>query len=232
MSIRTHVLVVEDEAPMRKFLRTALVAHDFDVSEAQSASEAIERVTTQPPDIVLLDLGLPDGDGIEVTKKLREWSRVPIIVLSARGLESDKVQALDAGADDYVTKPFGVAELLARMRVALRHRSEASGEAKQVISAGDVVIDLTRRDVKARDVDVKLTPLEYRLLVMLVKNAGKVLTHRQLLVEVWGAAYANQTHYLRVYTAQLRRKIEIDPAQPKNLLTESGVGYRFRAPER
>ena len=232
MSIRTHVLVVEDEAPMRKFLRTALVAHDFEVSEAESAGEAIERATTQPPDIILLDLGLPDGDGIEVTKKLREWSRVPIIVLSARGLESDKVQALDAGADDYVTKPFGVAELLARMRVALRHRSEASGEAKQVISAGDVVIDLTRREVKARDVDVKLTPLEYRLLVMLVKNAGKVLTHRQLLVEVWGAAYANQTHYLRVYTAQLRRKIEIDPAQPKNLLTESGVGYRFRAPER
>ncbi len=231
MNSRTRVLVVEDEAPMRKFLRTALSTHDFEVYEAETASEAMERITTQPPDIVLLDLGLPDGDGIEITKKLREWSKVPIIVLSARGLESDKVQALDAGADDYVTKPFGVGELLARMRVAMRHRGEAVGEVKQLISAGDVVIDLARREVKARGNDVKLTPIEYRLLVMLVKNAGKVLTHRQLLVEVWGAAYANQTHYLRVYTAQLRRKIEVDAAQPKNLLTESGVGYRFRAPE-
>lgn len=226
--MKTRVLVVEDEAPMRKFLRTALASHDFEVVEAERAREAIERITTEPPDIVLLDLGLPDGDGIEVTKQIREWSQVPIIVLSARGLEADKVKALDAGADDYVTKPFGVGEVLARMRVALRHRKNATGEESQLISAGDVTIDLTRREVKTRGNEVKLTPLEYKLLVLLVKNAGKVLTHRQLLVEVWGLAYATQTHYLRVYTAQLRRKIELDAAQPKNLLTEPGVGYRFR----
>lgn len=226
--MKHRVLIVEDEAPMRKLLRTALMSHDFEVIEAERASEAIDRITTAPPDIVLLDLGLPDADGIEVTKTIREWSRVPIIVLSARGLEADKVKALDAGADDYVTKPFGIGEVLARMRVALRHRAEAAGEERQVLAAGDVTIDLTRREVKVRGEEVKLTPLEYKLLTLLVKNAGKVLTHRQLLVEVWGLAYATQTHYLRVYTAQLRRKIELDAAQPKNLLTEPGVGYRFR----
>ncbi len=228
MTVRHRVLIVEDETPMRKLLRTALASHDFEVIEAANATEGLERATTAPPDIVLLDLGLPDVDGIDFTKRLREWSNVPIIVLSARGLETDKVAALDAGADDYVTKPFGVGELLARMRVALRHRAASNGETPQVLAAGDVTIDLTRREVKSRGVEVKLTPTEFRLLVLLMRNAGKVLTHRQLLVEVWGAAYASQTHYLRVYTAQLRRKIEVDAAQPKNLLTEPGVGYRFR----
>lgn len=225
---RTRVLVVEDEPQMRKFLRAALHAQGFDLIEAQSAAEATMRATTEPPEIILLDLGLPDTDGITLVRQLREWTRTPIIVLSARGRESDKVEALDAGADDYVTKPFGVGELLARMRVALRHADGRSIGDAQVLSALELRIDLVRREVKLRDREIKLTPLEYRLLVLLARNAGKVLTHRQILTEVWGPAYATQTHYLRVYTAQLRRKIEDDPTQPKLLITEPGVGYRLR----
>jgi two-component system KDP operon response regulator KdpE len=223
-----RVLVIEDEPQMRKFLRAALTAHHFAIVEAATASEALERATTEPPDIILLDLGLPDIDGIELTKRLREWSRTPIIVLSARGREADKVEALDAGADDYVTKPFGVSELLARMRVALRHANAAPDTGAPVFESGNLTIDFTRREVRRNGVDVHLTPIEYRLLTLLAKNAGKVLTHRQILIEVWGPAYATQTHYLRVYTAQLRRKIEEDPARPQLLVTEPGVGYRFR----
>ncbi|MBC7792977.1 MAG: response regulator [Clostridia bacterium] len=223
-----RVLLVEDEPQMRKFLRAALVAQGFEIIEAENAAEANIRATTEPPDIMLLDLGLPDMDGIDLVKRFREWTRMPIIVLSARGRETDKVAALDAGADDYVTKPFSVGELLARMRVALRHANAGTTTPEQVLTAFDLSIDLTRREVKLRGVEVKLTPLEYRLLVLLARNAGKVLTHKQLLTEVWGAAYASQTHYLRVYTAQLRRKIEDDPARPKILITEPGVGYRFR----
>lgn len=223
-----RVLLIEDEPQMRKFLRAALVAQGFELVEAENANEATMRATTEPPDIILLDLGLPDMDGIELTKRLREWTRTPIIVLSARGRESDKVEALDAGADDYVTKPFGVGELLARMRVALRHANAGSVEPSQVITAFDLVIDLTKREVRLAGNEVKLTPLEYRLLTLLARNSGKVLTHRQILTEVWGPAYATQTHYLRVYTAQLRRKLEADPARPRILITEPGVGYRFR----
>jgi two-component system KDP operon response regulator KdpE len=223
-----RVLLIEDEREMRKFLRAALDAQGFDVTDAENAHEATQRATTSPPDIILLDLGLPDLDGLALVRRFREWTRTPIIVLSARGRESDKVEALDAGADDYVTKPFGVGELLARMRVALRHATTGTNEPSQVLTAFDVTIDLTRREVKRAGIEVKLTPLEYRLLTLLAKNAGKVLTHRQILTEVWGPAYATQTHYLRVYTAQLRRKIEVDPAQPRILITEPGVGYRFR----
>ncbi len=222
-----RVLVIEDEPQMRKFLRAALTAHHFVIIEAANATEAMERATTEPPDIILLDLGLPDIDGIDLTKRLREWSRTPIIVLSARGREADKVEALDAGADDYVTKPFGVSELLARMRVALRHANTAQGS-DPVFESGNLVIDFTRRQVTRNGVELHLTPIEYRLLTLLAKNAGKVLTHRQILIDVWGPAYAAQTHYLRVYTAQLRRKIEEDPARPQLLVTEPGVGYRFR----
>jgi two-component system KDP operon response regulator KdpE len=178
--------------------------------------------------MVLLDLGLPDEDGVDLTRRLREWLRVPIIVISARGREADKVAVLDAGADDYLTKPFGVGELLARMRVALRHVQEAAGAPTPIIEIGPLRIDLARREVKLDDAEVHLTPIEYRLLALLAQNAGRVLTHTQILKEVWGAGHAGETHYLRVYMAQLRRKIEVEPARPRLLQTEPGVGYRMR----
>lgn len=222
------VLVVEDEPQMRKFIRASLSSHGYRVLEAERASEAVSMITSHNPEIVLLDLGLPDGDGIELTRQLREWSRVPIVVLSARGREDDKVAALDAGADDYLTKPFGVNELLARMRVALRHSQTASGGgAPPVLEFGEVKIDLVRREVFRAGEELHLTPIEYRLLVLFAKNAGKVLTHRQILKEIWGPAYANQTHYVRVHMAELRKKVEADPARPKLLVTEPGVGYRL-----
>jgi two-component system KDP operon response regulator KdpE len=225
------VLVVEDEKQVRRFLRAALEAQDYRVVEAASAKEAVVVATTQNPEVVLLDLGLPDGDGIDLARRIREWSRVPIIVLSARGREGDKVAALDAGADDYLTKPFGVNELLARIRVALRHAAEtAAGEAPARIEIGPLRIDLESREVTARGESVHLTPIEYRLLVHLARNAGRVLTHRQILKEVWGPPYVEETHYLRVFMAQLRRKIEIDPARPRCLVTEQGVGYRLKEP--
>jgi two-component system KDP operon response regulator KdpE len=222
------VLVVEDEPQMRRFLRASLSSHGFRLLEAGTAAEAMVAATSGNPMLVLLDLGLPDGDGIDLTRRLREWSRVPIIVISARGREDDKVEALDAGADDYLTKPFGVNELLARMRVAFRHVDmSAAADAPELVFGG-LRLDLARREVTVAGGAVHLTPIEYSLLVLLARNAGKVLTHRQILKEVWGAAYADQTHYVRVHMAELRKKIEPDPTRPKLLLTEPGVGYRLR----
>jgi two-component system KDP operon response regulator KdpE len=223
------ILVVEDEFQMRRFLRTALAAQDFRVVEAETAKDGIAAATTHNPEIILLDLGLPDGDGIELTRNIREWSQTPIIVISARGREDDKVAALDAGADDYLTKPFGMNELLARIRVALRHSAQSGpAEATMVLEIGPLCIDQARREVKVDERAVHLTPIEYRLLVLLARNAGKVLTHRQILKEVWGPLHANETHYLRVFMTQLRRKIESDPARPRLLVTEPGVGYRMK----
>jgi len=223
------VLIVEDEPQMRRFLKTALEVQEFRVVEVETAKDALVAATTHNPEVILLDLGLPDGDGIDLARHVREWSRVPIIVISARGREADKVAVLDAGADDYLTKPFGVNELLAKIRVALRHAAQhASNLGEPVIEIGPLRLDLVRREVRVSDEEVHLTPLEYRLLVLLAKNAGKVLTHRQILLEVWGPPYCSETQYLRVFMAQLRRKIETDPARPTLLLTEPGVGYRMR----
>jgi two-component system, OmpR family, KDP operon response regulator KdpE len=220
------VLVVEDELPMRRFLRTTLRAHEYQVVEAGTAREAMAQVGGRNPDLVLLDLGLPDGDGLDVARQIRGAALTPIIVLSARGQEHDKVTALDLGADDYLTKPFGVEELLARVRVALRHATGA-GSPAPVFESGELKVDLERRLVFRRCDEVHLTPTEYKLLATLARHAGKVLTHRQLLREVWGSNYEGQTHYLRVYMAQLRQKLERDSARPRILLTEPGVGYRL-----
>ena len=221
------VLVIEDEIQMRRFLKPALQGHGFRVHEAVTGEEGLREAATRAPDVVLLDLGLPDLDGIEVTRRLREWTQVPILVISARGREEDKVAALDAGADDYVTKPFGVGELLARLRAALRRTSRMGDGELPRMTLGDLEIDLEKRRVTLAGETVHLTPIEYRLLAELARNAGKVMTHSQLLRQVWGPAYAHQSHYLRVYMAQLRRKLEADPAQPQRLLTEPGVGYRL-----
>jgi two-component system KDP operon response regulator KdpE len=224
------VLVVEDEPQMRRFLRPALEGQGYRVIEAVTAKEAIVQASSHAPDCVLLDLGLPDGEGIEVARRIREWSAMPIIVVSARGQESDKVAALDAGADDYLTKPFGTGELLARLRVAERHMARFREEAAEpVFEASGLRVDLARREVWRGGEEVRLTPLEYKLLTTLVRYAGKVVTHRQLLKEVWGPSAVNETQYLRVYMAQLRHKLEQDPARPTLLVTETGVGYRLRA---
>jgi len=222
------VMVVEDEPQMRRFLRASLTSHGYDLCEAASAAEAMALATSRGPELILLDIGLPDDDGIAVTRRLREWSRTPIIVISARGREADKVGVLDAGADDYLTKPFGVAELLARMRVALRHAQQVAGAPEPIIQIGELRLDLARREVKLNGNEVHLTPIEYRLLSLLAQNAGRVLTHGQILKEVWGPGHTGETHYLRVYMAQLRRKIETEPARPRLLQTEPGVGYRLR----
>lgn len=222
------VLLVEDDAQMRRLLRTALTASGFKLIEATTAAEGLSLAASHNPELILLDLGLPDEDGVSVTRKLREWTRTPIIIVSARGRESSKVEALDAGADDYLTKPFGVGELLARMRVALRHAAQSGGAPAPVFELGALQLDLARRAVKLEGKEVHLTPLEYRLLSLLAQHAGKVLTHGFILKEVWGPGHAEQTHYLRVYMAQLRRKLEADPARPKLLMTEPGVGYRLR----
>ena len=221
------VLLIEDDPAMRRFLRAALGTHDFRLVEAGTMREGLAQAAGRNPDVILLDLGLPDGDGLDATKQLREWTVTPIIVLSARGQEHDKIAALDAGADDYLTKPFSVGELLARIRVALRHRV-GSGEASAIFEAGALAVDLARRTVTVAGADVHLTPTEYKLLAVLVKHAGKVLTHRQLLLEVWGSHQATQTQALRVYVTQLRHKIEPDPARPRLLITEPGVGYRLK----
>jgi two-component system KDP operon response regulator KdpE len=224
------VLVIEDEAAMRRFLRASLTAAGFHVAEAETGDAALKAAPLQPPDVVILDLGLPDMDGLEVIRNLRTWSQVPIVVVSARDQEKDKVAALDLGADDYLTKPFGVPELLARIRVAMRHAARiavgGAAEATQFV-VGDLKVDLAARRVFVADKEVHLTPLEYRLLGILVHHAGKVLTHRFLLEEVWGPPYVEEMHYLRVYMANLRRKLEADPARPRYLLTEQGVGYRL-----
>jgi len=223
------VLVVEDEPQMRRFLRPALEGQGYRVVEAASASDGLAQASSFNPDLILLDLALPDGDGVDVTRRIREWSAVPIVVISARGQESDKVAALDAGADDYLTKPFGMAELLARLRVARRHTERLGSEtAEPVFEREGLCVDLARRRVTRDGTEIHLTPLEYKLLATLVRYAGRVITHRQLLKEVWGPGAANETQYLRVYMAQLRHKIEKDSARPALLLTESGVGYRLR----
>jgi two-component system, OmpR family, KDP operon response regulator KdpE len=224
------ILLIEDEPPMRRFLRAALGAHAYRLVEATTARDGLAQAASRNPDVILLDLGLPDRDGLEVARELREWSTTPIIVLSARGREQDKVAALDLGADDYLTKPFGVEELLARIRVALRHAALPPGAPPEpMFQAGDVRVDLVRREVRRGDQEVHLTPTEYKLLTLLVRHAGKVLTHRQLLKEVWGTNFADQSHYVRVYMAQLRQKLEADPARPRLLVTEPGVGYRLKA---
>ncbi len=223
-----HILIVEDEQPIRRFLKASLTSEGYRISEAVSGEAGLRMATAQPPDLVILDLGLPDLDGHVVLQRLREWYTAPIIVLSARDQESQKVQALDSGADDYVTKPFGMGELLARMRTAMRHALRVGPEATS-IAIGELRVDLAARLVYRNDAEVHLTPLEYKLLVTLLKHAGKVLTHRFLLREVWGPQDSQENHYLRVFVASLRRKLELDPARPRYLLTEQGVGYRFAA---
>jgi two-component system KDP operon response regulator KdpE len=221
------LLVVEDDPSMRRFLRASLGAHPFKVIEAASLKEALALAASQPPELVLLDLGLPDGEGVDLVRQVRSWSRVPIIVLSARTDEADKVAALDAGADDYLTKPFSMNELLARLRVALRHASAGDAPAT-VIEAGGLHVDLTRREVTRDGRAVHLTPIEYRILAYLARNAGRMLTHQQILTEVWGPGRTHESHYVRVHMASLRRKIERDPARPRLIVTEPGVGYRLR----
>ncbi len=214
---------------MRRFLRVTLQSEKYGVLEAETAADGLSQAATRNPDIVLLDLGLPDMDGLEVIEKLREWSAVPVIVISAREQEGDKIKALDGGADDYLTKPFGAGELLARIRVALRHaapKSQDQGEA--VFIAEELRIDFLKRQVYCGTREIHLTPIEYRLLTVLVRNAGRVMTHRQILKEVWGPPYVEQTHYLRVFMNQLRKKIETDSTRPRFLLNEPGIGYRFK----
>lgn len=226
------ILLVEDEPQMRRFLRVTLQSHRYRFVEATGGAEGLREVSTRNPDVVLLDLGLPDMDGLEVVKRIREWSRVPVIVISAREQEQDKIRALDAGADDYLTKPFGAGELLARIRVALRRRLTPYGEkGEPVFSLENLRVDLAARQVFLNGAEVHLTPIEFRLLSVLVKNAGKVVTHSHLLKEVWGPPHMNQTQYLRVYMGQLRHKLEADPARPRFFLNEPGVGYRLRVPE-
>jgi len=223
---RATVLVVEDEQEIRRFVRTALHDSGFKVVEAETLRAALVEAGTRKPDLIVLDLGLPDGDGVDFIREVRAWSGVPIIVLSARVEETDKVRALDAGADDYVSKPFGTAELLARVRASLRRlRPEGDGDTK--ILFGGVEVDLTRRCIQRDRAEVHLTPIEYRLLTALLAHPGKVLTHRHLLREVWGPGYVEHSHYLRIYMGNLRHKLEADPTQPQHLLTETGIGYRF-----
>jgi two-component system, OmpR family, KDP operon response regulator KdpE len=222
-----RILIVDDEHAIQRFLRTALDNGEFSLHQAENGHAALAAAVTVKPDIILLDLGLPDMDGMEVIRRLREWSRVPIIVLSVREREGDKVDALNAGADDYLTKPFGTGELLARIRVALRRSLQQTPE--PVFTVGDLEVDLARRRVLVRSTELQLTPTEYDLLRLLVSHAGKVLTHRQILSHIWGAGYVEQPHVLRVNISNLRHKIEADPSRPRYIMTEPGVGYRLRA---
>jgi two-component system KDP operon response regulator KdpE len=223
-----RLLLVEDELPIRKFLGASLASAGYELDEASSGRQALQHASQHPPDLVILDLGLPDMDGQEVLRQLREWLSAPVIILTARDQEQQKVTALDNGADDYLTKPFSTAELLARIRVALRHASYTGDDIKSTtFELGELKVDLAARKVFARGSEVHLTPIEYKLLATLVRYAGKVLTHRQLLNEVWGPQQVRETHYLRVFMANLRRKLEKDPARPRYLLTEQGIGYRL-----
>ncbi len=224
-----RILVVDDEAPIRRFLRAALSAHNYVIFEAGNGRAAIDAMIADRPDLIILDLGLPDMDGIEVTRQLREWTTVPIIVLSVREHETDKIAALDAGADDYLTKPFGVGELLARIRTAVRHAARSTTD--PVFELGELTVDLAHRLVTVAGQEVQLTPTEYDLLRLLAVDAGKVLTHHQLLRQVWGPGYDEELHMLRVNISNLRRKIERDPARPRYVVTEPGVGYRLRSGE-
>jgi two-component system KDP operon response regulator KdpE len=221
-----RVLVVDDENAIRRYLHTALTAQGFSVYEAANGRETLNAVVENRPDVIILDLGLPDIDGVEVTRRLREWSNTPIIILSVREAEQDKIAALDAGADDYLTKPFGTGELMARMRVVMRRLAGKQDE--PVLQVDDLKMDLTHRIVTVKEEQISLTPTEYEILRLLLQNAGKVITHRQLLRQVWGTAYESEMHILRVNISNLRRKIEGNPARPHYLVTESGVGYRIR----
>jgi len=221
------ILIIEDEPQIRRFVRTALSAQKFEVIEAENGQQGLTAAATSKPDLVILDLGLPDMDGVEIVRGLREWTSIPIIVLSARTMESAKIASLDQGADDYLAKPFGMGELMARVRVALRHAVGNSSNVHGEFITGNLKVDQVRRKVYVGDQEIHLTPIEYRLLSVLIKYAGRVITHRQLLREVWGPSHSEDNHYVRIYMAQLRHKLEIDPAQPKLLLTEAGVGYRL-----
>ena len=220
-------VLVEDERQIRRFVRAALESEGWTVHESETMKQGLVEAGTRKPDLVIVDLGLPDGDGMELIRDLRTWSGMPVIVLSARTDESDKVDALDAGADDYLTKPFGVAELLARVRATVRRRAQPAGSEKPAIVFGDIEVDLIARTVKRRGAVVHLTPIEYRLLALLIANAGRVLTHRQILRDVWGPSHVESPHYVRVYMGHLREKLEDDPAQPQHLVTETAVGYRL-----
>lgn len=225
---KTHILIIDDEAQIRRFLTATLRSQDFDVSEAANAADGSKLLNVRPPDLLILDLGLPDKDGIDVLKELRGWSSLPVIVLSARGFEQTKVDALDAGADDYLTKPFGAAELLARIKVALRHARQGHAAGPDVFKCGTLTVDREKRVVTVDGTDIRLTPTEYKLLATLVQNAGKVVTHGQLLREVWGKRSSEQGHYLRIYMQHLRQKLGDDALNPRFITTETGVGYRLR----
>ncbi len=227
---RGTILVVEDEPQMRRFLRASLGAEGYQVREAWTVADGLREAAAEHPDAILLDLGLPDGDGLELLRRVREWSQVPVIVVSARGREEEKVAALDAGADDYLPKPFGTKELLARLRVALRHARAGSTPGEPVLAVGPLRMDLERHEAALDGRPVRLTPIEWRLLALLAAHAGKVLTHAQILRQVWGPNATAQSHYVRVYMAELRKKLEADPSRPRLLLTEPGVGYRLAPP--
>ncbi|MDD5248490.1 MAG: two-component system response regulator KdpE [Rhodocyclaceae bacterium] len=227
MTKQPIVLVVEDEPKIRHFVKLSLESEGCQVFEAETIKRASIEAGTRKPDMVVLDLGLPDGDGVDFIRDLRTWSDIPVLVLSARTAEQDKVAALDAGADDYLVKPFGTDELLARVRAQLRRRSRLSGSVATAFEFGDLHVDLARRIVERSGEAVHLTPIEYRILAYLISNANSVLTHRQLLKNIWGPSHAEDSHYVRVYMTHLRKKIEADPSRPKHILTESGVGYRF-----
>ena len=228
MSTPARVLIVEDERQIRRFVRVAVEEEGCEVAEAETMAQGLVEAGARRPDLLILDLGLPDGNGIELIRDLRSWSDLPVLILSARTQEHDKIDALDAGADDYLTKPFGVGELRARVRALLRRRSRSAEAASPIVEFGEVVVDLSRRLVCRRGEAVHLTPIEYRLLGALLAHPGKVLTQRSLLREVWGPSYVESSHYLRVYVGHLRQKLEDDPTQPRHLLTETGVGYRFQ----
>lgn len=229
MSVKTRVLVIDDEAAILRFLKPALEANDYDMTSAGTVAEAIKRIAAETPDIVLLDLGLPDGDGKDVIRRAREWSDVSIIVLSAREREAEKIESLDLGADDYVNKPFNVGELMARMRAALRHRLQRKAEIP-VLRVGDLEVDAVRHRVTRGGAELRLTPKEFELLSFLARHAGRVITHKQILAAVWGPAHTEDTQYLRVYIGQLRQKIEEKPDDPGIILTEPGIGYRVAEP--
>ena len=227
MAAQPHILVIDDEPQILRALHTILTAKQFRVTTASRGNEGLALAAAQPPDVIILDLSLPDISGFEVTERLREWTQVPIIVLSVRDSENDKVNALEKGADDYLTKPFGIEELLARIRVALKHSAQAMGSSQQIINAGSILVDLTSHTVSLSGEEVKLTATEFKLLAYLAANAGRVLTHQAILTHVWDISYAEHIEYLRVYIGQLRKKLEKDPSRPELLVTEPAVGYRF-----
>lgn len=229
MSEPITVVIIEDEKPLRRFLRASFAEDEAKIIEAETGAEGLRLIARSTPDLVLLDLGLPDRDGIDVLRELREWSQIPVIVLSARGQEKDKVAALDAGADDYLTKPFSVNELMARIRVAIRHAMRQNAPAEPVFESNGLRVDFQARQVHVNGVEVRLTALEFKLLALLARHAGMVLTHTQLLTEVWGPAYEDASHALRVHMAAIRQKIEDNPASPRFIRTETGVGYRLIA---